>query len=83
MTEWFVYLLACADGSLYCGVTTDPWRREQEHREGRGARYTRSRRVMGLVWLCGASDKSEALRLEIAVKRQPASLKRLLASGGQ
>lgn len=80
-SDWFVYLLACGDGSLYCGVTTDPARREREHREGRGARYTRSRRVLGMVWLCAAEDRSEALRLEIAVKRQAPATKRLLASG--
>ena len=81
MREWFVYLLACEDGSLYCGATTDPLRRERAHQSGRGARYTKSRRVLGVVWLCGVRDRSEALRLEYAIKRQPAETKRLLASG--
>ena len=44
---WFVYLARCADGTLYTGVTTDPARRERAHNRGRGAAYTRSRRLIG------------------------------------
>ena len=49
MNEWFVYILECADGSLYTGITTDLERRVSEHNEGKlGARYTRARRPVKL-----------------------------------
>lgn len=80
MTPWFVYLLACADGSLYAGVTTDPVRRLREHQRGIGARYTRARGAVELVWLLEAVDQSEALRLEAAVKRLPRRAKLLLGN---
>jgi putative endonuclease len=67
--SWHVYLLACADGSLYCGVTTDLARRLAEHNAGTGARYTRARRPVRLAAWAPAADKPEALRLELEVKR--------------
>ena len=65
----FVYLLRCADGSLYCGWTTDPERRERQHQAGTASRYTRSRRPVELVWKRPCADRSEALREEWRVKR--------------
>jgi putative endonuclease len=68
--EWFVYLLRCADGSLYCGVCTDLARRVEEHNSSpRGARYTRARRPVALVWQCGFPTRSEACREEARIKR--------------
>lgn len=66
---YYVYLLRCADGSLYCGYTTDLTRRVQVHNAGKGAKYTRSRRPVLLVYREAFSEKSAALRREYAIKR--------------
>lgn len=68
---WCVYMLRCADGSLYTGITTDIVRRVAEHNEGgaMGARYTRSRRPVQLVHVEPAATRAEALRREAAIKR--------------
>jgi len=84
MSTWHVYLLACADGTLYCGVTTDIIRRLGEHNAGLpggGAKYTRARLPVALVASAPCADKGAALRLEIAVKKRPraAKLAHLLA----
>ena len=64
-------MLRCADGSLYTGITTDVGRRVAEHNgEGRpGARYTRSRRPVQLVYAESAASRAEAARREAAIKR--------------
>ena len=72
---WFVYLLRCADGTLYCGVTTDLDRRLAEHNAGTGARYTRARRPVALAAQAPCPDKGAALRAEIAAKRRKRSEK--------
>ena len=70
ITEWFVYILRCADGTLYTGITTDLERREQEHNsEKKGARYTRSRRPVVLVYSEKVEDRSEASKREHAIKK--------------
>lgn len=66
---WYVYLLRCADGTLYAGCTTDPRRRLQQHNAGRGAKYTRARRPVSLVHVEQAEDHGQALRREAALKR--------------
>lgn len=66
---WYVYLLRCADGTLYAGCTTDPQRRLKQHNAGRGAKYTRARRPVELVYVEPAEDHSGALRREAALKR--------------
>ena len=64
-----MYVLECSDGSLYCGITTDPARRLHEHNAtARGAKYTRSRRPVRQVFLRPCRDRSEAARLESAFK---------------
>ena len=65
----FVYLLRCADGSLYCGWTTDIDRRLAEHQAGSASRYTRSRRPVALARVIGVADRSAALREEARIKR--------------
>jgi putative endonuclease len=65
----FVYMLRCADGSLYCGWSTDPARRLRQHEAGTASRYTRTRRPVELVWSAECGDRSEALREEARVKR--------------
>jgi putative endonuclease len=74
----FVYLLRCADGSLYCGWSTDPQRRLQQHQRGVASRYTRTRRPVELVWSQGFETRSEAMREEVRIKRLPARQKRAL-----
>jgi len=70
--DWCVYLLRCADGSLYCGVTNDFPARLQAHRAGRGARYTRGRGPLRLaVKTRPVLSRGEALSLERAIKRCP------------
>lgn len=65
----YVYLLRCADGSLYCGWTTDPERRLEAHNSGRGAKYTRSRGPCRLVYTEAFATKNEALKRECAIKK--------------
>jgi putative endonuclease len=64
-----VSLLRCADGSLYCGWTTDLRRRLGAHRSGTASRYTRSRRPVELAVAIAVADRSAALREEARIKR--------------
>jgi putative endonuclease len=75
----FVYLLCCRDGSLYCGWTDDLTLRVARHNSGKGARYTRSRTPVRLVWSEELADRSAALRREIAIKRLTRTQKLALA----
>ena len=75
-TFWFVYLVECADGTLYCGATTDVSRRLTEHNRGTASRYTRGRRPVALVSYAPCSDRASALVLEAAVKKLPRGKKR-------
>jgi putative endonuclease len=74
----FVYLLRCADESLYCGWSTDPERRLSEHRRGVASRYTRTRLPVELVWTRAFATRSEAMREEVRIKRLAAHEKRAL-----
>ncbi|HEV2723373.1 MAG TPA: GIY-YIG nuclease family protein [Thermoleophilaceae bacterium] len=67
-TPAYVYLLRCADESLYCGWTTDLDRRLQEHRAGSASRYTRSRLPVELAWWVQVTSRPEALREEARIK---------------
>ena len=67
--EYLVYILRCGDGSLYTGSTTARPRRLGPHRRGRGAKYTRSRLPVELIYQEPAADRSAALRREAAIKR--------------
>lgn len=70
MTRYHVYILTCADGSLYIGITTDVERRLHEHNcTSRGAKYTRSRRPVKLAASWPVDDRSAALREEARIKR--------------
>lgn len=69
---WMVYMLRCADGSLYTGITTDIQRRLAEHNGDEaapGARYTRARRPVTLAYVEAADSRSAAARREAAIKR--------------
>jgi putative endonuclease len=74
----FVYLLRCADGTLYCGWSTDPQRRLEQHQSGAASRYTRVRRPVELVWSAEFEDRSAALREEARIKRLTRAEKRAL-----
>jgi putative endonuclease len=65
----FVYLLRCADNTLYCGWTTDIDRRLAAHRSGTASRYTRSRRPVELAVVIPVANRSAALREEARIKR--------------
>ena len=78
---WTVYILRCGDGTLYTGCTKDLPRRLEAHQSGRGAKYTRSRPPVELVYQERASDKSAALRREAAVKRLDRRKKLALIEG--
>ena len=79
---WYCYLVRCRDHSLYAGITTDLNRREKAHNEGSGARYTRSRRPVRLVWWARFCTKSAALRREAEVKKWRKSRKEKLIRKG-
>ena len=66
---WWVYLLRCSDGSLYTGIARDVDRRAAVHNSGKGAKYTRARRPVTVVWREELEDKGAALRREAAIKR--------------
>ena len=66
---YWVYLLRCADDSLYCGITNDVAARLAAHQAGKGARYTRGRGPLELVIKRRCADKGLALRLEYAIKQ--------------
>ncbi len=67
--SWIVYILQCADGSLYTGITTDLERRIAEHNAGTGAKYTRARLPLKLVYEESAKDRSKASKREAAIKK--------------
>jgi predicted GIY-YIG superfamily endonuclease len=66
--NWYVYMLGCADGSLYTGITTDLNRRCKQHNDGTASRYTRSRRPVRLVYRETHPDRSQASKREAAIK---------------
>ncbi|MCD7946850.1 MAG: GIY-YIG nuclease family protein [Oscillospiraceae bacterium] len=67
--EYTVYMLRCADGTLYTGITNDLTRRIAVHNSGKGAKYTRGRLPVKLVYSAPCPNKSEALRMELVIKR--------------
>lgn len=71
LSRYFVYLVRCADDSLYCGFTVDMEKRLKRHNEGKGAKYTRSRLPVALELVSRPLTLSQALRLELKVKHAP------------
>lgn len=67
--SWWVYIVVCADGSLYTGCTNNLEARIAAHNAGQGAKYTRNRLPVTLVYKESCPDRSAALRREIAIKR--------------
>ncbi len=80
-SAWCVYMVQCADQSLYTGITNDVRQRVVRHNQGMGARYTRSRLPVTLVYTETVTDRSGALRREAQIKRLTATEKRALIAG--
>lgn len=78
----FVYIVRCADESLYTGYARDPHRRTAAHNAGRGARYTAGRRPVALVYLQGFRSHGRALAREFAIKQLTRSQKEALIARG-
>ena len=75
---WYLYILRCKDDSLYTGITTDVEKRLEAHRAGKGAKYTRGRGPLELVYKEECGDHSDALRREAEIKRLPREDKLML-----
>jgi len=68
MSRWFVYILRCRDGSLYTGITNDIGKRLEAHNTGKGAKYTRSRAPVELVWKEAKRNETYARKREAEIK---------------
>jgi len=77
----FCYIVECADGTYYTGWAVDPERRVAMHNKGRGAKYTKMRLPVQLVYVEEQPDLSTALKREIAIKRMTRARKRKLIGG--
>lgn len=77
MKKWYVYILRCADGTLYTGSTDDVQRRAEVHNSGKGAKYTRGRTPVEVVYSEQCESYSAALKREYAIKQltRPEKLK--------
>lgn len=80
---WFLYIARCADGSLYTGIARDVRARIAEHDAGKGAKYTRGRGPLEVLAKRRCANKTDALRLELAVKRLPRADKERLCIGAR
>lgn len=79
--QWFFYLARCSDGSLYSGIAVDPVKRMEVHNAGKGARYTRSRLPVVMVYSEPLPDQSSALKREAAVRKWSRKKKEALIAG--
>ncbi|MFZ5760458.1 MAG: GIY-YIG nuclease family protein [Thermodesulfobacteriota bacterium] len=78
--SWYVYIVRCSDGTLYTGITRDPERRMAEHNAARGgARYTRARQPVELIYVEAGPSRSVVCRREQQIKKLPRAAKLLLA----
>lgn len=75
---WYVYILECADQTFYTGITTDIERRLAEHEQGKGAKYTKGRSPLTLVYSEKYKNRSEATKREIEIKALPKESKIVL-----
>ncbi len=80
--QYYAYMLRCSDGTIYSGYTTDPCRRTAAHNRGKGAKYTRSRLPVALVYQERFDTKTEALRREAALKKMSHAEKAALTGRG-
>ena len=80
---WYVYIAECRDGSLYTGIALDPRVRLEEHNEGRGSAYVRSRRAAKLVYVERRRGRSSATKRECEIKAWPRNNKLDLIAGSE
>jgi putative endonuclease len=81
---WYVYMVRCSDGTLYTGITKNLEKRIEAHNSGKdGARYTRSRRPVKLVYSEQVESKSAAAKLEYQFKKMPLSRKKRLVESSE
>ena len=78
---WWVYLLRCGDGTLYCGIAQDVEARLAQHAAGKGAKYTRGRGPLAVVYREACADRASAMRRERAIKGLGRAAKLALAAG--
>ncbi|HZU86030.1 MAG TPA: GIY-YIG nuclease family protein [Anaerolineaceae bacterium] len=81
-STFFCYIVECSDGTFYTGWSTQPERRVRQHNAGRGARYTRQRGPVQLVYVEQMESRSAAMRRELALKRLSHDKKRKLIENG-
>ena len=81
--SWYVYMLRCRDNSLYTGSTNDPEHRLAVHNAGKGAKYTKARLPVTMVYLEACEDKSAAMKREYALKQLKKAEKEKLCCNGQ
>ena len=79
---FYCYILECADGTFYTGWTTDPPRRERQHNAGRGAKYTRTRRPVRMVYLEDVPSHAAAMKREREIKNLSRERKKRLVTSG-
>ena len=77
-STWYLYILKCKDGTFYTGITTDVEKRLEMHRSGKGAKYTRGRGPLELVYSETCENHSQALKRECEVKKLPKEQKQQL-----
>ena len=66
---YYIYLLKCADGTIYTGITTDVQRRFEEHKNGKGAHYTRAKKAIKILYTEEHQDRSSASKREAEIKK--------------
>ena len=81
--NWYVYILRCGDDTFYTGITDDVPRRLAAHRAGKGAKYTRGRGPLEVVYTQCLPDKPAALRREAEIKKLRRGEKEALIAGGR
>ena len=77
---WYLYILRCGDGTLYTGITTDVEKRLEAHRAGKGAKYTRGRSPLEVVYREECATHSDALKRELEIKALSRAEKEALLS---
>lgn len=78
---WWVYLIRAENGALYCGITNNPERRLQQHKDGKGARFFRSSPAIAIVYKEQCTNKNTALKRELAIKKLTKQAKEKLVAG--
>ena len=78
---YYTYILECSDGTYYCGYTNNVSDREKTHNEGKGAKYTKSRLPVKVIYSEEFSTKSEAMKREAEIKKMTRVMKEALIEG--